>query len=300
MTFRLFSLLFLCGFSLQLLSPCHAAAQKLKVVTSFSVLQDLTQQIAGAKMEVNTIVGPNSDAHVFQPTPETQKLLAGADLVIINGLEFEGWIKRLIDAAGFKGQVIVASKGITKQYVLDSRVPDPHAWHSVAAVKIYVRNIAQALSLLDPQNKEFYQKRLKHYLEELKELESWVYDSFQSIPAHKRKVVTAHDAFQYYAKEYGLTFLAPQGVSTESEPSAAEVARLIQLIRKESISALFVENMASTRLVEQMAKETGIRVLGPLYSDALSEKTEPAATYINMIRYNTEQLLEAMSNVSQE
>ncbi|MEN8237482.1 MAG: metal ABC transporter substrate-binding protein [Pseudomonadota bacterium] len=294
--FRFLSLLFCFGFITLLVYHCDGA-RTLKVVTSFSILQDLTQQIAGPEIQVNTIVGPNSDAHVFQPTPETQKLLSGADLVIINGLGFEGWITRLIDASGFKGSITVASQGIKKRYVLDEKVFDPHAWHSIAAVKIYVRNIARALCTLDPTNKDAYQQRLNCYLTKLNELDAWVSHSINTIPAQKRKIVTAHDAFQYYGKEYKLIFLAPQGVSTESEPSAAQVARLITQIKEEGIDALFIENMASARLVEQMAAETNIRILGPLYSDALSEKTGPAATYFKMMRHNTEQLLGAMQGI---
>ena len=290
---RLFTfVLVLC---LQLIVSCRVALAKFTVVTSFSVLQDLTEQIAGSKMDVKTIVGPNSDAHVFEPTTNTQKLLAGADLVIINGLGFEGWMTRLMNAAGLKEEsVVVASEGINKRYVLGSTVADPHAWHSITAVKVYVSNIARALGELDPQNKDYYQKRRDEYLAKLDLLDLSVRSSIETIPIAKRKVVTAHDAFQYYAQDYGLTFLAPQGVSTESEPSAAQVACLIQQIKKESISALFMEHMANVRLVEQIAEATGIIVLGPLYSDALSEEGGPAATYLEMIRYNTEQLLEAM------
>ncbi len=280
------------------LGGAQTAEHKIKIVASFSILGDWAKQIGGESVEVRTIVGPNSDAHVFQPTPETLKMLVDADIVIINGLGFEGWIERLIASSGFKGPVIVASQGITPRMDQDGNSIDPHAWHSVSMAKIYVHNIAEALGKHDPDPKHVakYEERAQIYMQQLDNLDQWIQQVIQTTPEERRKIITAHDGFQYFSLAYGVVFLAPQGLSTESEPTATQVASLIKQIRQQGIHTLFIENMANPRLIQQIANETGIRVLGPLYSDALSEVDEPADTYLNMMKHNVTLMVEAIKN----
>ena len=233
-------------------------------------------------------------------------------LVVVNGLGFEGWLDRLVGASGYSGPVAVASKGVTPISLSDeatSGVPvevegeeaahhdgnvDPHAWQSVANVTIYVKNIVAALCSADNDDCTDYRTNGAAYLAKLTALDSSIKSGVAAIPAEKRKVITTHDAFGYFAHEYGVTFLAPQGVSTELEASAGDVARLIDQIRNEGVTALFVENISDPRLIQQIAAETGIAPGGELYSDALSEPGGPAATYIEMMRHNASLLQSAM------
>jgi zinc/manganese transport system substrate-binding protein len=291
----------------------HAfAAEPLKVVVSFSILGDLVTQVGGDHVVVRTLVGPNGDAHVYEPTPADARDTAAAGLVVVNGLGFEGWLDRLVGASGYSGPVAVASKGVTpislsKEAASGMPVEgegeeaehhhgnvDPHAWQSVANVTIYVKNIVAALCSADNDDCTDYRANGTAYLAKLTALDSWVKSGVAAIPAEKRKVITTHDAFGYFAHEYGVTFLAPQGVSTESEASAGDVARLIDQIRNEGVTALFVENISDPRLIQQIAAETGIAPGGELYSDALSEPGGPAATYIEMMWHNAGLLQSAM------
>ncbi len=290
-------------FFIALVSVCISAAamaEKLKVVASFSILGDIVRNVGAEHIEVIDIVGPNSDAHIFHPTPLTAQQIAEADVIFINGLGFEGWIERLIEASGFKGPVVTVTKGITAKTFADSNqsyniVNDPHAWHSIANIKIYVKNITKALQEFDASHALDYQQHAERYLAQLDDLEEWVQRAFQQVPLAKRKAITAHDAFQYFGHEYGITFLAPVGVSTVSEPSAHEVVKLIEQIKRESIKAVFVENIANSRLINQIAKEAKVDVSGVLYSDALSEPSGPAANYISMMRHNVSTLVKVMT-----
>lgn len=269
----------------------------LKVVTSFSILADLVQSIGRDHVTVETIVGPDADAHVYRPTPLNAQILAGADLVIINGLGFEGWIERLIATSGYKGEVVIASMGVQAKKMHDQKghiVQDPHTWHSVPNVMIYVKNIAQALIKADMKNKSFYEEHSQYYIAQLSVLDLWIRQKIEKIPQHKRKIITAHDAFQYLGHEYNIEFLSPVGVSTQEEPSAKTTASLIQQIKTQNIYAIFSENAAQTKLIDTITKETNRLISGVLYADALSKDNGPAATYIAMARHNIETLCSGM------
>jgi zinc/manganese transport system substrate-binding protein len=279
-----------------------SAAEKIKVVASFSIVGDLVRQIGGERAEVATLVGPNADMHVFQPTPADAKVFDGAALVVINGLGFEGWADRLVKASGYKGPTVVASKGI-KPLETDEHDHggshahgrfDPHAWQRVANVKAYVGNIRDGLIAADPAGKADYEAAAASYLQKLDALEAEIRATFAPIPGGKRRVITSHDAFTYYGAAYGIEFLAPQGVTGDSEPTAKEVAALIRQIRREKVKTVFVENISSPRLLERIGKEAGATVGGTLYSDALSEPSGPAGTYLAMMRHNTRLFAEAM------
>lgn len=283
------------------------AADKIKVVTSFSILADLVQQVGGERVTVTAFVPPNTDMHVFQPAPNDAKRLLDADLVIINGLGFEGWADRLVKASGYKGPLVVASKGIKpltaeadhdhahdKGKAKAAERHDPHAWQDVANVKIYVGNIRDALVAADAANKDQYAARADAYLAQLAALETEIKGTFGALPKPARRVITSHDAFGYFGEAYAIEFLAPQGVGGDSEPTAKGVATLIRQIKREHVKAVFVENISNPRVIERIAKETGVKLGGTLYSDALSEAGGPAATYLDMMRHNTRLLAAAM------
>lgn len=288
-----------------------ATAAPLKVVASFSILGDMVAQVGGDLVTVRTLVGPDGDAHVYQPTPGDAQAVAGAGLVVVNGLGFEGWLNRLVGAAGYRGRVVTATAGVTAQTMVEDedeagitrpgrkvvtpkRIEDPHAWQDLRNGVIYIRNIAEGLAAADPANAATYRSRAQAYSDELKSLDRWVRDTLEPVPADRRKVITGHDAFGYFANAYGVMFVAPVGISTEAEPTAAGVARLIRQIREEHIKALFVENMTDPRLIEQIGRETGAQPGGTLYADALSGPTGPAATYVAMFRHNATLLAAAM------
>lgn len=269
-------------------------AQKVKAVATFSILGDLVKNVGGDRVEVSTLVGPNGDAHVYSPTPADAQTLSQAKIVFVNGLGLEGWMTRLVSAAGKKAITVTASKGIKPRKMEDEDKPgrivtDPHAWQSVANAKIYVANIRDGLIKADPAGKSVYEANAKDYLAKLTALEADVKAAIAKIPAERRRIITTHDAFGYFGAAYGMKFIAPEGVSTESEASAKDVAKIIDQIRKEKIPAVFVENISDPRLMEQIARETGAKIGGTLYSDALSKVDGPAATYIDMMRNNIRQ-----------
>jgi zinc/manganese transport system substrate-binding protein len=272
-----------------LLTACSAQAScaELKVVASFSILADFAAQVGGQRIALTTLVGPDSDAHVYEPKPADAAAFAAADVVLVNGLGFEGFITRLADSAVTKASLVEVSKGAALINIQDQG-PDPHAFQSAPNARVYVKNIADAFCVADAANCDAFKANAAAYDARLAALDTEVRQAVGAIPQDKRTVITSHDAFGYFALEYGLTFLAPEGISTDSEASAADVARLIDQIRSEKASALFVENISDPRLVRQISAETGIMVGGALYSDALSATGGPAATYIEMMRHNVE------------
>lgn len=286
-----------------------SAAEPVKVVATFSILGDLVQSVGGELVTVTTLVGANGDTHVYQPTPADAKALAAAGLVVENGLNMEGWIDRLIQASGYRGKVVVASAGVEMRTMAAEEevatagksapaspraITDPHAWQDLRNGQTYVRNIAKGLAAADPAHTDAYRANAEAYNQELATLDTWVRQEMDCVPTAKRRVITTHDAFGYFGAAYGVQFIAPEGISTESEPSAAGVARLIRQIKREHIKALFIENMTDPRLIKQIARETGARVGGEIYSDALSERGGPADTYIKMFRHNVPALKAAM------
>jgi len=294
---------------LTLVSPPAFAegAAPLKVVATFSILGDLTKQVGGDLVEVKTLVGHDGDAHTYKPSPNDSKALAQAGLVIENGLGMEGWVDRLVAASGYKGRVIVASEGVMprqmdadeeeghhEQHDEGGKMTDPHAWQDVSNARIYVKNIAEALSAALPEKAELVKARAKAYDADLEKLDAWVKAQLEPIPVAQRKIITSHDAFGYFGAAYGVTFMSPQGISTEVEPTATQVAKLIDQMKDEKNKRVFFENMASPRLVSRLAKDGGASVGKPVYSDALSQVKEPAGTYMDMFRYNVGQFAEAM------
>ncbi|MGY8828148.1 MAG: metal ABC transporter substrate-binding protein [Pseudomonadales bacterium] len=278
------------------LSLCANAEDKLKVVTSFSILADITQQIAGDKLELRNLVGADADAHIYQPSAEDAKAVFAADLIIANGMGFEPWLARLIDSSEAPGTRIDASVGVLP-LMLDEdgqQVADPHAWQNLANAEIYVQNIAKALVQADPNNAAHYNAGRDAYLTQIRSLLAEAKTGLGQLPPAQRTIITSHDAFAYMGQAYGLKFIAPQGLSTADEPSAAEVAALIRQIRADGVKAVFVENIRDPRLIEQIANEAGAKIGGTLYSDALANEG-PASTYLGMYKYNLDTLLAALN-----
>jgi len=313
--------------------PAHAA-DKLKTVASFSILGDMVKNVGGDRVDVVTLVGPNGDAHVFRPTPADAKTLAKADLLVVNGLGFEGWMERLEKSSGFDGQTAVASKGVTPLKMIDEDGYrdeaeadhddhdhddhakgedhddrgelaaghhhhgdiDPHAWQDLANGEIYVVNIRDGLIAADPEGKAVYEANAEKYLAALKAENKVVKATMAALPKDHRRLITSHDAFGYFAKAYGLEILAPEAASTEDEPSAQDVANIIRQIRKDKIPAVFLENITNPKLLEQISKESGAKIGGTLYSDALSGKDSTAPTYLDMFKHNVETLNAGLSS----
>ncbi|MCH2340563.1 metal ABC transporter substrate-binding protein [Pseudomonas sp. NPDC047963] len=271
------------------------AEEKLNVVTSFSILADLAQQVGGDRIELTNLVDADADAHVYAPSPDDAKALLRADLIVANGLGFEPWLERLLASSEPAGKRIDAGAGVVPLMLEEDgeQVPDPHAWQSLTNVEIYVRNITKALVQLDPDHREGYEARRDAYLARLHALLKRADAQIASLPASQRKVVTSHDAFGYLGQAWQLDFIAPQGLSTHDEPSAAEVAGLIRQLRSEGVRAVFVENIRDPRLIEQIAEEAGAKVGGTLYSDALASEG-PASTYLGMFEHNLDTLMAAL------
>jgi zinc/manganese transport system substrate-binding protein len=293
---------FLAAFAVLLLCAPTQAQDKLRVLASFSILGDFVKSVGGDRVEVSTLVGPNGDAHVYSPAPADAKKVAAAKVVIVNGLGFEGWMARLVRASGSKVVPVVATKGIKPRkqaahghgHSHGHDDTDAHAWQSVANAKIYVTNILAALVAADPAGKAAYQANAKAYLEKLDALDKEVREAVATIPQERRRIITSHDAFGYFQAAYGIEFIAPQGVSTESEASARDVGRIITQIKRQKIPAVFMENVTDPRLMQRIAAESGAKIGGQLYSDALTDEKGGAPTYIDMIRHNIKQLASAL------
>ncbi|MDE5441576.1 zinc ABC transporter solute-binding protein [Bradyrhizobium sp. CSA207] len=272
-------------------SPLHAA-ERLNVVASFSILADLVRNVGGDRISLTTLVGADSDVHVYTPAPGDAKRIADAKLVIVNGLGLEGWLPRLVQSSGSKARVVTASAGITPLKL--GTAADPHAWQSVPNAKAYVTNIATALATTDPNDADFFRAEAKAYLEKLETLDREVREAVAKIPPERRKVISTHNAFGYFAAEYGIQFIAPLGVSTETEPSARDIAAIIGQIKAQKIPAVFLENISDDRLIRRIAAETGAKVGGTLISDGLTGEKGPAPTYIDMVRHNIKALTSAL------
>ena len=269
------------------------AQERLNVVASFSILGDFIRNVGGDRVSVTTLVGPDSDAHVYSPTPADAKRIADAKLVFVNGLGFEGWLPRLVKSAGGKATIVTATSGITP--LKSGSAADPHAWQSVANAKAYVANIRDALAAADPANAEAFKANASRYLTDLDALDREVREAVAQIPEDRRKVISTHGAFGYFAAAYGVEFIAPVGVSTESEASARDVARIITQIRTSKIPAVFLENISDPRLIRRISAESGARVGGTLYSDSLTGEKGDSPTYIAMVRHNIKALTSALS-----
>ena len=312
-------------FALTLAAPASGRPDgPLRAVATFSILGDMVSRIGGRHVAVTTLVGPNGDAHVYRPTPAAARAVSEAQMLVVNGLDFEGWLDRLIQASDFTGVHVVATAGIEPMAVEgggdehghdgDHREGDsaeghgdghddhghgafdPHAWQSLRLAVVYVDNITAALATADPNNASTFYRNRAAYVAEIEALDAEIRGMFADLPPGSRTIVTSHDAFQYFGRDYGLAFIAPQGLSTASEASARDVARLIRLIRNQGIRAVFAENVADPRLLQRIADETGATIGGTLYPGALSGPDGPVPTYLDMMRHNARTLAQALSS----
>jgi zinc/manganese transport system substrate-binding protein len=276
-------------FLIALLAAAPALADsRLKVVATFSILGDLVQQVGGDLVDVTVLVGPDTDTHTYQPRPSDARTLAAAQVLVSNGLGLEGWIDRLAEAASFRGRRIVVAAGAAQE-------SDPHCWQDVACTRRYVANIAEGLAATDPAHAADYRARAAAYDRRLVELDKWIRGEIAKVPEDRRKAITGHDSFRYFARAYGVAFRSPLAYSTDSEPTARDVANLIRQVREQKIKALFIENMSNPALVEEIARDSGATVGPHLYSDALSKPSGPAPTYEAMMRHNVTTLVAGMS-----
>jgi zinc/manganese transport system substrate-binding protein len=279
-------------------APSRAQApQPFRVLATFSILADLVHNVGGDRVAVATLVGPDGDAHVYEPVPADARKVADAGVVFVNGLGFEGWMDRLVRASGSKAPVIIASAGVTPRRFEEQGQDeiDPHAWQSVPNAKVYVGNIRDALIAADPAGRDVYAANASAYLASLDALDREVRAALGAIPPDRRKVISTHDAFGYFAQAYGIAFIAPEGVSTDAEPSARDIARIITQIRQQRIPAVFLENIIDPRLMRQIARESGARIGGTLYSDALTGPAGAAPTYVAMMRHNAKEIATALT-----
>ena len=284
--------LLLIAFAFVLAASPLRAQERLNVVASFSILADLVRNVGGDRVDVTSLVGPNGDIHVFAPAPSDAKTLGEVKLLVINGLGLEGWLPRLVQSSGSKAAIVTASNGIAP--LSRGLEADPHAWQSVANAKIYVANIRDALVAADPADAQTFRTNADRYLAELDALDAEVRAAVATIPSERRKVISTHNAFGYFAAAYGIEFIAPSGVSTENEPSARDIAAIIRQIKAEKIPAVFLENISDDRLIRRVAAETGAKVGGTLYSDSLTAEKGPAPTYIDLVRHNIKALTGAL------
>jgi zinc/manganese transport system substrate-binding protein len=291
-----------------------AAIAPLKVVASFSILGDMVREIGGEHVALTTLVGANGDVHSFEPSPQDTKALSEAAVLVLNGLDFETWLPRLVQSSGFKGRQILASKGVVvRRLSVDEAAGDnhgehdhkhvhgqhqhahgdidPHAWQDLRNGKIYAQNIADGLAQADPPRGSYYRSRARLYIEKMTKLDAEIRSALTEIPASRRVVITSHDAFGYFAQAYGIRFISVAGLSSEAEPSAKDMAAIVDRARKEHVAGVFIESGTSSRLVKQLGRETGIRMGGTLYSDALAPADAPAATYLGMFSWNAGRLI---------
>src|SRR3984885_10827016 len=285
----------LCAAAATLMTVIPLRAQeKIQIVASFSILGDFARNVGGDRVNVTTLVGANSDVHVYTPAPADAKKIADAKLVIVNGLGLEGWLPRLVQSSGSKATVVTATANITPRKLGSDA--DPHAWQSVVNARIYVANIRDALVAADPAGAPAYRANADAYLAKLDVLDREVREAVTQIPEARRKVISTHDAFGYFAAAYGVAFIAPVGVSTDSDASARDIARIITQIRNEKIPAVFLENISDVRLIRRISAETGARVGGTLFSDSLSDEKGDAPTYIELVRHNIKAMTSALAN----
>jgi zinc/manganese transport system substrate-binding protein len=274
----------------------HAAPKPLHVIASFSILGDMIKQVGGDTVDVIVLAGPNTDLHAYQASPNDIKALAAADIIAINGLGLDRWMHGLIEASGTRAKLLVASAGIKPITGGEGNkaVPDPHAWQDLTNGRIYARNIAAALITAAPEQGKYIKERAIRYDAELKKMDKAIRDELAGIPPNKRKIITTHDAFRYFGEAYGITFIAPLGMNEDAEPTAIDIAKLIEQIKHEDIKEVFIENIIDPRLMQQIAKDSGAKLGGELYSDSLSPPNGPAPTYLDLFRNNVPKMKEAI------
>lgn len=287
----------------------QAPAKKLSVVASFSILADFAKEVGGDRIEVKSLVGPNADAHVYRATPQDAKLVKEADVLVVNGLGFDGFVPRLIRSSGSKARVITVTTGLnpleksksgghdhSHGHAHDHGKHDPHAWQSIEAAKVFVANIRDGLIAADASGEAMFRANAARYLGELDKAKAEITALLATIPQDNRLAIANHDAFRYFTRDFGIRIEGARGLSTEAEPSAKDIARIVRIAKERKAKAVFLENIADPRIAAQLAKETGAKLGGVLFSDALTDEKGPAPTYLAMMRHNAKTLVEALKD----
>lgn len=286
---------FLLTFSSILLFYSLKGQEKYKVLATASIFSDMTKNIATDKIEVESIVPIDSDPHLYEPTPKDVQTVKAADLILMNGLGFEGWLKKLIDNSGTSAKIVIITTGIEAiQNLSYKNTADPHAWMNVQNGLVYIENIKNALIELDPDGKLEYEFNYGVYKEQLEALDNYVIERISEIPQNQRFLITSHDAFQYYGRRYGLTLEPVLGVSTEAEVQTADIRRIISVIRKNKIPTVFIETTVNPKFLQQVATDIDVSIGGSLFSDSIGDTSSPAPSYYDMIKYNTDTIVEAL------
>jgi ABC-type Zn uptake system ZnuABC Zn-binding protein ZnuA len=283
----------LCGL---ILISTGLRGQLPKVVASASIFEDMASHLGKELIETASVVPIGGDPHVYEPTPSDAVLVANADLILINGLTFEGWINELAENSGTNGRLILITEGIkpiaSEQY---KGASDPHAWMDAKNGIIYAQNISKALQEIDPENKEKYQQYLSDYIDQLKELDRYIEQEITSIPEQQRVLITSHDAFAYYGKRYGIKLSAIMGISTDAEAQTSDIIRVTETIKKSGVPAIFIESTINPKLLQQIAKDNNVKIGGELFADSIGDKDSEGHGYIEMLRYNTDVIVGALA-----
>ena len=275
------------------------AQEKKTVVATASMMADMAKNIAGGMVNVECIVPIGGDPHLHEPTPRDAQMVNRADLIIKNGLTFEGWLDELIENSGTKAKTIRVTEGIQPiKSVEYENSADPHAWMDASLGLTYIKNIKDALSELDPDNADIYAFNYGVYKTQLEDLDQYIKTAIQKIPAQKRVLITSHDAFQYYGRAYGIRLEAILGTSTDAEAQTSDIIRLNKVIKTSNVPALFVESTINPKLLKQLAKDNDIEIGGQLYADSIGDEESPAPTYIDMLKHNTDVIVAALSRES--
>jgi ABC-type Zn uptake system ZnuABC Zn-binding protein ZnuA len=294
---------FLCG-----LIPVLAdqGAGPLRVVSFSTVLTEIAEQVGGTHTKVSGLVLAGEDPHEYQPTPADLDQVSQANLVLLSGKHIEHYPDKVQQATGGKVDSLSVGDQLPSLRMKPNpeeekagasaeqtaTVEDPHWWHSIANVKKATAVVSDELVKLDPANQADYEKNAKSYLAKLDQLDKWARRKIAELPRNQRKLVTSHDAFQYFARDYGFTIYAIEGVSTDTEPSNRHVAELIDEIKKEGVKAIFLESTLNPKVTSEITRETGVRIGGTLYADGLG--TDPASTYDGMFRSNVSTIVDAL------
>lgn len=274
----------------------HVHSQVPKVVATASMIADMARELGGDRIAVECIVPIGGDPHIYQPTPGDARMVHEADLILKNGLTFEGWLNELIENSGTEANVVTVTQGIKP---IESQVyqnaTDPHAWMDAFLAQTYIKNIKESLLSLDPEGRQYYQQKYDRYSHRLKELDQYITESIEKIPENQRILITSHDAFQYYGRRYGLRLESVLGTSTDAEIQTSDIFHLNKVIKETGVSAVFIESTINPKVLQQIASDNKIKIGGKLYSDSIGDEKSPGATYYDMLKHNTDVIFAALS-----
>ena len=277
------------------------AQEKKNLLATASMFKDMAEAIVGDRLNVETIVPIGSDPHLHEPTPRDARLVVNADLIFMNGLTFEGWLNELVENSGTKAKTILITKGVNAIASEDYKNSfDPHAWMDAKNGLVYIKNIYDAVIQLAPEYKDEFTFNYNAYKKDLEDLDSYIKKEIEKIPTKQRVLITSHDAFQYYGRAYGIQLESIIGVSTEAQAQTSDIIRLNKIIRESEVPAVFIESTINPKLLEQLADDNDIEIGGKLFADSLNDKGKNGDTYIDMLKYNTDVIVAALSQIKKE